>query len=397
MISHLENLSRLTELYKNVKTPAYIIHEDLIEKNMKILSGVKEKTGCKILLAQKAFSTYSLYPMMSKYLNGTTASSLHEAKLGKEYFLGEVHIFSPAYKENEFDEIIKNVDHIVFNSINQWNKYKEKIFAYEKITDRHISCGLRINPECSTGEHEMYDPCAIGSRLGIRLDALKQAINLDPNVLNGIDGLHFHTLCEQNSDDLSKTLEVVLANFGEYLKSMKWINFGGGHHITKDDYDIELLIECIKKTMQNYKLMVYLEPGEACVLNAGFLASRVLDVIDGEKAAAILDVSAACHMPDVIEMPYRPLIIHAGEDNEYMHNYILGGPTCLAGDIIGAYSFKQELKEGDMLIFTDMALYSMVKNNTFNGINLPDIIVKEINDELKIINTFGYEDFKSRL
>lgn len=390
------DLNNLYNQYSNLKTPAYVVYEDLIENNMKVLYDIRNKTGCKILLAQKAFSTYHVYSMMSKYLCGTTASSLHEAMLGKEHFKGEVHIFSPAYRENEFDEILNTVDHIVFNSINQWNKYKKKVFSFTKITGKNISCGLRINPEFSTGEHSIYDPCCVGSRLGCTLTNLEAALSIDENVLDGIEGLHFHTLCEQNSDDLSKTLDVVLSKFGQYLDKMKWLNFGGGHHITRNDYDIPLLIECIKKVM-NKNLMVYLEPGEACVLNCGFLATRVMDIVPGTINAAIVDTSAACHMPDVIEMPYRPNIIGAGIENEYMHNYILGGPTCLAGDIIGTYSFKEPLKEKDMLIFTDMALYSMVKNNTFNGINLPDIAIVNKANEIKVIKSFGYEDFKNRL
>ena len=369
-------------------TPIYIVDERLIEKNLKILKEVIDKTGCKILLAQKAFSMFYLYPLIGQYLTGTTASSLFEAKLGYEEMKGrEVHIYAPAYREDEFDEIIKICDHIIFNSFSQWNKYKDKI----KASGKKIECGLRINPEYSEIETEIYNPCAAGSRLGITLEQFKE------QDLEGIDGLHFHTMCEQNSDVLKRTIEVVDKKFGDYIRKMKWINFGGGHHITRTDYDIDTLIECIMYFKNKYNVEVYLEPGEAIALNAGYLAARVLDFVKNKMDIAILDTSAACHMPDVIEMPYRPKIIGAGEPGEYPYNYRFGGLTCLAGDIIGDYSFKEPLKEGDILVFTDMAIYTMVKNNTFNGVNLPAIASYNDKEGLKIIRQFGYEDFKGRL
>jgi len=369
-------------------TPIYIVDERLLEKNLSILKDVMDKTGCKILLAQKAFSMFSLYPMIGRYLSGTAASSLFEARLGFEEMKGkEVHIYAPAYREDEFDEIIKICDHIIFNSFSQWQKYKDKI----KDAERKIECGLRINPEYSEIETEIYNPCASGSRLGITID------NFNDEDLDGIDGLHFHTMCEQNSDVLKRTIEVVDRKFGNYIKKMKWINFGGGHHITRPDYDIDTLIECIMYIKNKYNVEVYLEPGEAIALNAGYLAARVLDFVKNNIDIAILDTSAACHMPDVIEMPYKPKIVGAGEPGDYPHTYRLGGLTCLAGDIIGDYSFKAPLKEGDILLFTDMAIYTMVKNNTFNGVNLPAIATYNDEDGLKIIKTFGYEDFKGRL
>lgn len=374
--------------FSKLPTPSYIVDERLIVKNLKILKSVMDRTGCRILLAQKAFSMFCLYPLIGQYLSGTAASSLFEARLGYEEMKGkEVHIYSPAYREEEFDEIMEICDHIIFNSFSQWNKYKDKI----KNSGRKIECGLRINPEYSEIETEIYNPCAPGSRLGITLKNFKE------DQLDGIDGLHFHTMCEQNSDVLKRTIEVVDKKFSKYISRMKWINLGGGHHITKPDYDIETLVECIIFIKEKYGLEVYLEPGEAIALNAGYLAAKVLDIVNNEIDIAILDTSAACHMPDVIEMPYRPNIIGAGRPGEYPYTYRLGGMTCLAGDVIGDYSFKKPLKIGDILVFTDMAIYTMVKNNTFNGINLPAIAVYNDRDGIKIVKQFGYEDFKSRL
>ncbi len=370
-----------------VPTPSYVVEEQLLIKNCEILKSVIDRTGCEILLAQKAFSMYSTYPLIGKYLSGTTASSLFEAKLGYEEMGKETHIFSPAYREDEFDQILEICDHIVFNSIQQWEKYKSKV----KNSPRKISCGLRINPEYAEVETELYNPCSIGSRFGITIDKLQNAD------LTGIDGLHFHTMCEQNSDVLERTLKVVEEKFGHLMHNMKWINFGGGHHITRDDYDIETLIHCIETIKNKYQVKVYLEPGEAIALNAGYLVSTVLELNDNGMDLAILDTSASCHMPDVLEMPYRPRIIGAGEPGEHPYTYRLGGPTCLSGDVIGDYSFPEPLKIGDRLVFCDMAIYSMVKNNTFNGVNLPSILYNTKESGIKIIKQFGYEDFKGRL
>ena len=371
----------------SVPTPSYVIEESLLRKNCEILKKVIDRTDCEILLAQKAFSMYHTYPLLSNYLSGTTASSLFEAKLGQEEMGKEVHIFAPAYREEQMDEIISLCDHIVFNSVDQWEKYKEKI----QRSSKKVSCGLRINPEYSEIETDLYNPCFTGSRFGINANKLNNAD------LTGIDGLHFHTMCEQNSDVLERTLDVVEEKFGPLMHRMKWINFGGGHHVTRDDYDIETLVKCINRIQDNYQVKVYLEPGEAVALNAGYLVSSVLDLNENGMQLAIMDTSAACHMPDVLEMPYRPNIIGSGTAGEYPYTYRLGGPTCLAGDVIGDYSFPAPLKVGDRLVFCDMAIYSMVKNNTFNGINLPSIFLNSEIDGLKLIKKFGYEDFKSRL
>lgn len=372
---------------KTVKTPAYVIGEEKLRSNLKILHRVMERTGCNILLAQKAFSMFSVYPLIAQYLSGATASGIYEARLAHKYMPGrENHIFSPAYKEADFPEIIDICDHIVFNSVAQWEKFAPRAIAAGK------QCGLRINPECSTQEgHAIYDPCAPGSRLGTTLK------NFQPDRLKGLSGLHFHTLCEQNADDLKTTLDAVEEKFGKYLYDLKWLNFGGGHHITRDDYDVELLIKCIEHMRDKYDLKIYLEPGEAVALNAGWLVSEVLEIVENDMKIAILDTSAACHMPDVLEMPYRPNVIGAGQPNEKKYTYRFGGPTCLAGDIIGDYSFDEPLKIGDKIIFCDMAIYSMVKNNTFNGMPLPDIVLWHEDGTIETVKSFGYEDFKMRL
>ncbi len=368
-------------------TPSYLVDQRLLIKNLELLSSVKERTGCKILLAQKAFSMFSVYPLIAKYLDGVTSSGVMEARLGYEEMGKEVHTYAPAFADHEMDDVIRYSDHIVFNSFHQLNKFKDKV----KNSGKQIECGLRLNPKYSEIDTDIYNPCFTGSRLGITPEQFQ------PDQLDGIDGLHFHTMCEQNSDTLERTLKVVDDTFGSYIKQMKWLNFGGGHHITRSDYDIETLIRCIQFAQDTYGVQVYLEPGEAVALNTGYLVSTVLDTIENGMHLAILDTSAACHMPDVLEMPYRPHIIGAGLPNEKTYTYRLGGPTCLAGDIIGDYSFDAPLKEGDKLIFCDMAHYTMVKNNTFNGMNLPSIALYSQENGLQIIKQFGYEDFKSRL
>lgn len=373
--------------FEKLPSPCYIVDERLLIKNLEILKSVRERTECKILLAQKGFSMFSLYPLIRKYLDGTTASSLFEARLGHEEMGGETHIFAPAYRDDEFEEIIKICDHIVFNSFSQWKKFKSKV----KEQSRKIECGIRINPEYSEIKTDIYNPCFKNSRLGVTLE------NFEPDMLDGIDGLHFHTMCEQNSDVLERTIKVVDEKFGKYISRMKWLNFGGGHHITRADYDVETLVRSIMFIREKYGINVYLEPGEAIALNTGYLVCTVLDTLKNGMDIAILDTSAACHMPDVLEMPYRPEIIGAGKPGEYSYTYRLGGPTCLAGDVIGDYSFKEPLRPGDKLVFCDMAHYTMVKNNTFNGINLPSIASFNEQDGIKIIKQFGYEDFKSRL
>lgn len=385
------NKSGINESGREVlRTPCYVIQEKALKRNLKILKGVKERTGCGILLAQKAFSMYAAYPLIGEYLDGTTASGLYEARLGAEEMGKETHIFSAAYREDEMEEILSWCDHIVFNSVSQLEKYGQRAAAVGK------SVGIRINPQCSTQQgHEIYDPCAPGSRLGILCSEM-------PEVLpDYVEGIHFHTLCEQNADALKKTLEAVEEKFGPWLGAhqIKWVNFGGGHHITREGYDIGLLEECILHIKEKYQVQVYLEPGEAVALNAGVLITTVEDIVHEKdtQGIAILDVSAACHMPDVIEMPYRPPLFGAGRPGEKAHTYTLTGPTCLAGDRIGEYSFDNELRCGDRLVFEDMAIYTMVKNNTFNGIRLPDIIWEKEEGTCELVRSFGYEDFKMRL
>ena len=368
-----------------VNTPCYVIDEKLLIKNLKILKSVKDESGCKILLATKAFSMYSTFPLIGKYLDGVTSSSLFEAKLGREEMNKEVHIFSPAYSPEDAADIFALCDHVIFNSFTQWKKYQHR--AREKA----VSCGLRINPEYSEIETDLYNPCAANSRLGIRI------CDFENEDLAGIDGLHFHTMCEQNSDVLLRTIKFIDKKFGFILKQMKWLNFGGGHHITRSDYDLETLKEAILRMKNKYDLEIYLEPGEAIPLDAGFLVTKVLDIVHNQMDIAILDTSAACHMPDVIEMPYRPPLMNSGLAHEKKYTYRFGGPTCLAGDIIGDYSFEQPLHIGDRLVFEDMAIYTMVKNNTFNGVNLPSIYLVKENNDIQLIRAFGYDDFKSRL
>ena len=369
-----------------LSTPYYLVDDSLLIHNLEILKDVSEKAGCKILLAQKAFSMFDTYPLLRKYLAGTTASGLYEARLGHEEFGGETHVFSPAYRPEEFDEILRYADDIVFNSPLQVKKFGAKAKAAGK------SIGLRINPECSTQEgHAIYDPCAPGSRLGTT------KANFDESTLSMLDGLHLHTLCEQNSDDLETTLNAFEEKFGQYLHGLKWLNLGGGHHITRPDYDRERLIRLVKHLRETYGVEVYLEPGEAVVLRAGFLVSQVLEIVHNGIDIAILDTSAACHMPDVLEMPYRPPVKDSGEPGEKAHTYRFAGPTCLAGDVIGDYSFDKPLTEGSQIVLEDMALYTMVKTNTFNGMNLPTIALRREDGEVKAIRSFGYEDFKTRL
>ena len=368
-------------------TPCYVIDENIIEENCKVLADVMKKTGCHVLLAQKAFSNYALYPLIGKYLSGTTASGLYEARLGREEMGSENHVFAPAYKDEDMDELVKICDHIVFNSISQLEKHKEKC--------RNVSIGIRVNPEFSTQDgHEIYDPCGKGSRLGVTANLLRNAD------LTGIDGLHFHTLCEQNSDDLKKTLDVVEEKFDFLLRKVKWVNFGGGHHITRKDYDVELLCDCITHIKEKYDVKVYIEPGEAVALNAGYFITTVLDKVKNSGITClILDGSAACHMPDVLEMPYTPPLSEGSiiETPEKEFDYRLGGNTCLAGDIIGNYRFDHDVQIGERLTFCDMAIYSMVKNNTFNGIPLPSIYSMDRNGDCRLIKSFGYNDFKERL
>lgn len=372
-------------VYK-VETPCYVIDEKRLRENLEILKSVKERAGCKVLLAQKAYSAFATYPLIAEYLDGCTASGLYEARLGYEElakpFARENHIFSPAYRDKDFDEIAKICGHIIFNNARQYEKFRERA--------KGVSCGIRVNPEYSTQEHGIYDPCGEFSRLGTTLGNLNE-------LPDGVEGLHFHTLCEQNADALVETLASVESKFGKLFGRIKWLNMGGGHHITRPDYDRELLIKTVRDIREKYGFEVYLEPGEAIALNAGYLVTTVLDTFKNGMDIAIIDASAACHMPDVLEMPYRPNIQGSGMPNEKAFTYRLGGNTCLAGDIIGDYSFERALSEGDRLVFEDMAIYSMCKNNTFNGIALPSIWLLRENMEPELLKEFGYEDFKERL
>ena len=381
--------------FDELKTPAYVIDEKMLIHNLEILHKVEEDTGCHILLAQKAFSAYAEYPLIGKYISGTTASGIYEARLGAECMGKENHVFAPAFTDDDMYELVNICDHVVFNSVSQLKKHKARCIK------SGVSFGLRVNPEFSTqGDHAIYDPCAPGSRLGVTLKNLKAALEEEPDVLSGMEGIHFHTLCEQNSDDLEATLKAVEEKFGFLMKDMKWVNFGGGHHITREDYDIETLEKCISHVKKKYDVQVYVEPGEAVALNAGYLVTTVLDKVENGITTLILDASAACHMPDVLEMPYTPplrdgLKISDIDGGEF--RYRLSSYTCLAGDIIGDYQFSREINAGDRLVFEDMAIYSMVKNNTFNGIPLPDIVIMDSDGECKVWKHFGYEDFKGRL
>ncbi|MCD8383448.1 MAG: carboxynorspermidine decarboxylase [Clostridiales bacterium] len=382
----------LGALFQALPSPCYLLDEGALRQNGEMMARLAQRTGCKLLLAQKAFSNYDLYPTLAPCLAGTEASGLYEARLGREELPGkEVHVFCGAYREDEFDRLLTYADHIVFNSPRQLARFGPRAKAAGK------SLGLRINPECSTQEgHAIYDPCAPGSRLGTTRS--QWDAQMTPELVSLLDGLHFHTLCEQDSDALEVTLQAVEARFGDVLPRMSWLNFGGGHHITRPGYDLPRLEGCIRHARERWGVEVYLEPGEAWALNAGYLRATVLDVLqNGETGIAILDASAACHMPDVLEMPYRPPLLGGGEPGEGPYTYRLGGPTCLAGDVIGDYSFSAPLEEGDSLLFGDMAIYTTCKNNTFNGMPLPAIWVRREDGGLEELVSFGYHDFKGRL
>jgi len=378
--------------------PRYIIDESALKRNLEVLKGVSDRTGVKILLAQKAFSCTAVYPLCAEYLAGTTASSLFEAKHGHDNFGGETHVFAPAFDSGEMDEILSLVDHIVFNSPRQVALFGEKARA------RGVSVGLRVNPEVSVATTPAYDPCRPSSRLGTTRTVLDESglfLAARDAKSAKVDGLHFHCLCEQGLDELRKVLAGFEEKFGEFLPQMKWVNFGGGHHITREGYDVEGLVALLNDFRTRHPhLEVFLEPGEAIALNAGTLESRVLEIqpkgADG-VSNAILDTSAACHMPDVIEMPYTPPLVGAENGAGGPYAYRFGGPTCLAGDEIGVYSFKHKLCEGDTVVFGDMAIYTMVKNSTFNGINLPEIVLRHIDGSEELVRRFGYADFACRL
>lgn len=374
-------------MFDKVKTPCYVVDEKKLKENLRILRDVEQRSGAHILLAQKAFSMFSLYPLIGTYLSGTTASGLYEARLGHEEMGKENHVFAPAYKKEHMEELVKICDHIIFNSFGQYERYKDIC--------RNVSVGIRVNPQFSTQEgHEIYDPCGEFSRLGVTLEQFPKNVKFGEGF---IEGIHFHTLCEQNVDDLISTFGAVEEQFGQWFSKVKWINMGGGHHITREDYGREELISFIRRVREKYQVEVYLEPGEAIALNAGYLVTEVMDKVKNGREILILDASAACHMPDVLEMPYRPPLKGGYEPGEKSYTYRLSSLTCLAGDVIGDYSFDREIQVGERLVFEDMAIYSMVKNNTFNGIPLPDICLLKESGEIETVRQFGYEDFKERL
>lgn len=376
------------EGWGEVRTPIYILDLGRIEENLHVIDLVIRRTGCRVLLALKGFASWSTFPLISKYLCGVAASSVNEARLGREMFGGEVHVYAPAYSDEDIGELINLADHLVFNSFSQLYRFRERILA----AGRSISLGLRINPEYSEISVQLYNPCRARSRLGVR------AIELQGKDLSGIEGLHFHALCEQNADTLERVLQHVELKFGPYLHGLKWVNFGGGHHISRPDYDLDRLCRLIERFQRTYKVVVYLEPGEAVVLNAGILVASVLDIVENEVPIAILDTSATAHMPDVLEMPYRPEVRGAGLPGEKPYTYLLAGLTCLAGDEIGYYSFDRPLRVGDRIIFEDMAHYTIVKNTMFNGVRLPSIgLYDPLARSVRIVRQFGYEDYKSRL
>lgn len=380
-----------------VSSPCFVIDKAAIEDNLKILNRVQQESGAKVLAALKAFSCWQLAPLFKKYLSGTCASGLHEARLGKEEFGGEVHCYSAAYKEADLIEILTVADHVLFNSFSQWSRFKSLALTAKKQRPQ-LQFGIRINPEHSEGETPLYDPCSPCSRMGVPIAQFEQALIDDPTILDGITGLHFHTLCQQDLPPLARTLAAVEEKFGKYFDQLQWINFGGGHHISREDYQVDELILLINEFSARHQFQIYLEPGEAVALRSGVLVAEVLDITWNGIAQAILDTSATCHMPDILEMPYRADIVGAGLPEEHPYSYRLGGMTCLAGDVIGDYSFREPLRIGQRLVFDDMAHYTMVKTTTFNGINLPAIALWDSRtDELEIIRQFGYEDFKTRL
>jgi carboxynorspermidine decarboxylase len=380
-----ERFSRLDA--RRLPSPCFVVDEASIEENLKLLRKVQDASGAKVLLALKAFSMWSMGPLVVKYLSGTCASGVHEAKLGREYFGGEVHTYSAAYSEADLKEVLKLSDHVVFNTPAQWKRYKN---LCEKEKNKHF--GLRVNPEHSEGHTALYDPAAPFSRLGTPRAEIK------PGDLDGLSGLHFHTLCEHDFPPLERTLAAFEAGFGALMKGMEWANFGGGHHITRPGYQVDSLVSLVKAFSDKYRVQVYLEPGEAIAYRSGVLVAEVLDLMHNGMPIAILDTSATCHMPDTLEMPYRAQIIGAGEAGAQAHTYRLGGQSCLAGDVIGDYSFAQPLRIGQRLVFEDMAYYSMVKTTTFNGVRLPSIAIwNSKSDAIKVVRDFGYEDFKGRL
>lgn len=374
-----------------VPSPSFVVDEELLERNLRLLNSVQTRTGCRVLMALKGFAMWSVFPLARQYLSGAAASSLNEATLARREMNKEVHVYAPAYSDEEFPKLLELADHMVFNSVGQWRRFRPVVQDYMKRTGRTVECGLRVNPGYSEVKVELYNPAAPKSRLGTPADHITEAD------LNGLSGLHFHVMCEQNSDVLVRCLSHFEEKFGKYLPRLKWVNFGGGHHVTRPDYDVDLLCETISSFQQRHGVQVIIEPGEAIALNTGYLVATVLDLFHHAMDIAILDTSATAHMPDVLEMPYRPHIIGGALPGEKPHTYRLGGLTCLAGDVIGDWSFERPLQVGDRLVFTDMAHYTMVKTTMFNGVHHPSIVLRRRDGSIHVQRQFGYEDFKGRL
>ena len=384
----LESFKKLDT--SRLPTPCYVVDSALLERNLQLLARVQEQSGAKVLLALKGFAMYHFAPLISRYLSGVCASGLHEAKLGREFFRGEVHTFSAAFPPADMAEVLQLSDHVIFNSFNQWQRFRPQALAAAQTKDLHF--GLRINPQQSEGTVKIYDPSAPGSRLGIIRDEFRAEL------LDGISGLHFHNLCEQDIEPLKRTIAAVERQFGEFLPQMQWVNFGGGHHITRPDYQVDELIQLIRDFRAKWQVEVIIEPGEAIALGTGVYVTEILDLTKNHIELAIVDGSCTAHLPDVLEMPYRPEVLGGGMPGEKAHTYRFGGLTCLAGDVLGDYSFDQPLEIGERIMFMDMSHYTMVKTNTFNGVKLPGIVAWDSRtDELTIVREFGYDDFKMRL
>jgi carboxynorspermidine decarboxylase len=373
-------------------SPCYVLDESRLRRNMEILDRVQRESGAKIICALKGYSLWKSFPIIKQYLHGTTASGLYEAKLGREEFGGEVHVYSPAFTPQDMTEILEIADHLSFNSFSQWTRYRTQVLE----ASRRISAGIRINPEFSEVETPLYDPCVPYSRLGVIKHEFDKALEADPTALDGLEGLHFHSLCGKGSDTLERTIEVIERNFGAFLGRVKWVNFGGGHHITKASYDVDLLIQVVKRFIEKWNVEVILEPGEAVGWQTGWLVSSVVDTLHNGMDIAVLDVSVSAHMPDVLEMPYRAEILNAGEPGEKAHTYRLGGTTCLAGDVMGDYSFDAPLQVGSRVVFDDMIHYTIVKTTMFNGVKHPAIGIQREDGSFDVVREFNYDDFKHR-
>jgi carboxynorspermidine decarboxylase len=387
------NVRPITQIdFTAFPSPCYVLDESCLRRNMEILDRVQRESGAKIICALKGYSLWKSFGIIKEYLHGTTASGLYEAKLGREEFGGEVHVYSPAFTPEDMTQILEIADHLSFNSFSQWTRYRTQVLE----APRRISAGIRINPEFSEVETPLYDPCVPYSRLGVTKLEFDRALEADPTALDGLEGLHFHSLCGKGSDTLERTIEVIEKNFGAFLSRVKWVNFGGGHHITKASYDVDLLIQVVKKFIEKWGVEVILEPGEAVGWQTGWLVSSVVDTLHNGMNIAVLDVSVSAHMPDVLEMPYRADILNAGEPGEKAHTYRLGGTTCLAGDVMGDYSFDAPLQVGSRVVFDDMIHYTIVKTTMFNGVKHPAIGILRENGSFDLVREFSYEDFKHR-